>query len=323
MINTHMLFENIEEDKEKELPNKPEETDDSEDDFKPADISDLEIAEREDALKKIEALEKKSGLNLDKTEEEVRGEIDDAMFSGKPKAKSERKNAEGVSNKLKNELIKHVGSIEYFNKLKIEFGGDEIKAKRMQKERVANLKDVKITVMSLDDLNKEYIKRLDGKKMPGGLKKIGGFYDSGAKELIIPQDKSPEVIETIVWHELGHASTEGDKGVTSSAEEMLEHSYKKQGFLGMIKNKADEYFMDPTERLTRKQNVDRELEKLGIKKYGEEFTDEHYAKMMKYYKEGKFSWDANDFIKRTDPKMFKKIFNEIAANEEEAQEKAA
>src|SRR5690606_20062624 len=41
-----------------------------------------------------------------------------------------------------------------------------------------------------------------------------------------------------------------------------------------------EYFIDPTELDARKKVLEREMELLGIKKYGEEFTEEHYSKLM-------------------------------------------
>ena len=61
--------------------------------------------------------------------------------------------------------------------------------------------------------------------------------------------------------------------------------------------------------------VDYEMERLGIKKYGERFTDEHYQKLVEYDKEGKLFMNTHEFMKTTKPEYFKQIFNEIAANE--------
>jgi hypothetical protein len=66
--------------------------------------------------------------------------------------------------------------------------------------------------------------------------------------------------------------------------------------------------------LARKQALDAEMEKLGIKKYDEDFTGEHYDKLLEYNKAGNLSAGAREFIKTTKPEFFKQIFNEIATN---------
>jgi len=74
----------------------------------------------------------------------------------------------------------------------------------------------------------------------------------------------------------------------------------------------------------RKQILDLEMEKLGIKKYGEEFIPEkHYPKMIDAFKKGLFSKDAKEFILiiKQDPNLYKEIFNEIAKNESEESQK--
>lgn len=220
--------------------------------------------------------------------------------------------------KIKNELIEHVSSQEYLNKLKSEFGGSDNRAKGEQARRIENLKKVNINIASLDELNEELKKRLNGQKLPGNSIKANGFYDPASHETFVSFDDSHGALTSL--HELLHASTRGVEGITYRTKNTLVNSYENQGFLrGLIKDKKDEYFSDPTERLVRKQILDRELNKLGIKKYGEEFTKEHYREMMEAYKAGVFSYNVNDFIKRTkkDPKIFMQIFNEIAKNEEE------
>lgn len=220
--------------------------------------------------------------------------------------------------KIKNELIEHISSQEYLNKLKSEFGGSDNRAKGEQARRIENLKKVNINIASSDELNEELKKRLNGQKLPGNFIKANGFYDPVSHETFVSFDDSHGALTSL--HELLHASTRGVDGITYRTKNTLVNSYENQGYLRKwIKDEKDEYFSDPTERLVRKQILDRELEKLNIKKYGEEFTDEHYKKMMDAYKKGMFSHNAKDFIKRTkkDPKIFMQIFNEIARNEEE------
>ena len=220
--------------------------------------------------------------------------------------------------KIKNELIEHISSQEYLNKLKSEFGGSDNRAKGEQARRIENLKKVNINIASSDELNEELKKRLNGQKLPGNSIKANGFYDPASHETFVSFDDSHGALTSL--HELLHASTRGVEGITYRTKNTLVNSYENQGFLGgLIKDKKDEYFSDPTERLVRKQILDRELNKLGIKKYGEKFTKEHYREMMEAYEAGVFSYNVNDFIKRTkkNPKIFMQIFNEIAKNEEE------
>lgn len=222
------------------------------------------------------------------------------------------KKEEQRAEKIKNELIEHIDSEEYFNKLKFEFGGDVNRAKAEQIKRIENLKQVRIEVLYFDEVNEEYKKYLErkGTPIPADFQDCWGFYDPDPDVhkifISIEQDEG----ETIL-HELLHASTRGVWDITDNAKNMLKGSYKKIG------DKEDKYFNDSTERLVSKQILDRELEKLGIKKYGETFTDEHYKKMMEHYRKGRLSEEAEDFIRRTKPKDFKKIFNEIAENKSE------
>jgi len=291
-----------------------------------------DIEERKETLEKIQELEKKSGINLDKTEREIENEIKNdensldmqtelnpAILSSDDDSKPESKlmNAESNPSKLRNELIKHVSSQEYLDKLKLEVSDDK-KAKKIQKERIENLKNVKINALSLEELEREYVKQVfenTGSKLDITNINTAGFYNEKEHEVFIPNDKfDPKEIETIIWHELGHAKTGSNTGITDNTKKILTESFKEEKGDSKIEK---EYFINPTERLVRKQILDRELEALGIKKYGEKFADKHYDKMMEYYKKGKFSWNANEFIKRTNRKNFKKIFNEIAANEDE------
>jgi len=65
----------------------------------------------------------------------------------------------------------------------------------------------------------------------------------------------------------------------------------------------------------RKQILDLEMDKFGIKKYGEKFTRNHYNKLRDLDRAGVLSNDAHDFIQTTKPEYFEKIFNELADTE--------
>ncbi|MDD3284301.1 MAG: hypothetical protein PHZ07_01775 [Patescibacteria group bacterium] len=85
-----------------------------------------------------------------------------------------------------------------------------------------------------------------------------------------------------------------------------------------------EYACMPEEMYARKKVLDIEMEDLDIKKYDEEFIEKHYNKLLKYYKEGKLSKDAEQFLKiikgvidgsEEGFKWLKIIFDEIAMND--------
>lgn len=208
------------------------------------------------------------------------------------------------SQKIANEIFRHISSDAYLEKLKIEFNGSYDVAKIAQRARIENFKNLNIYVMSSEEVNrrfKEGVSNFSGK--------VSGFYIPISHEIFLCSDKN--YFSGGFIHELLHAITKGNRYISNNAKKILADSYKSLG------DGKDNYFSDPTEILVRKQILDKEMEELNIKKYKEEFTSEHHKKIIGYYKRGLFSRDAMDFIKRTKPKYFKKIFDEIAKNEKE------
>lgn len=309
-------------------------------------VSDLELHERKDALKKIEELEKSSGLNLDVTQAQMTEEIDRAMtvnyeLSEELLKEDMIKKAE----KIKKNIINHIESAEYFEKLKIEFGGDEDTAKFYQRERVDSLNKMKITVESIDNVRRDYGNRYRKEKekelqrnnvlkyVPRWLSDlvievplVDGFYVTADNNIVIPYDKTFDRNNEVARHEELHASTRSEWLISENAKKLFDESYRPINDEGLNLDDRDEmntYLKNYTERLVRKQALDLEMEQLGIKKYGEKFTKEHYKKMMECYRNKKFSSDAEEFIKTTKPGYFEKIFNEIAENEIDRGQKAA
>jgi hypothetical protein len=56
------------------------------------------------------------------------------------------------------------------------------------------------------------------------------------------------------------------------------------------------------------------MERLGIKKYGEKFTMEHYEKLLKLKKEGKLFDNSIEFLDRIKPEFIEQVMNTIAMN---------
>lgn len=219
--------------------------------------------------------------------------------------------------KIKEDLKKHIGSKEYFNKLVIEFEGNIDWAKNVQRDRLNFLNNVETNFSDKQSMQGKYL--LIGRipdnvdvPIPEWLLKIidadsvGGFYLPFQHKIFLQNQHADDYT---VQHEYLHASTNSIMGISEKAEEILRNSYKSIGEKG-----TDDYLSSITERLARKQALDAEMEKLGIKKYDEDFTGEHYDKLLEYNKAGNLSAGAREFIKTTKPEFFKKIFNEIATN---------
>jgi hypothetical protein len=224
------------------------------------------------------------------------------------KVVSPDKNQTSEATKIKEKLVQHIGSQEYLNKLKIEFKDDINKAKECQQERIKNLQSVRIDIIPQAEL-KDYI----------GDKGLIGFYDPSRHTLVVGDKATRDEKVDVLEHELLHASIGSDKFITEHAKKLLADSYQNHAkYENPTANREKDYFGDSNERLERKQKLDLEMENLGIKKYGEEFTKKHYDELIKLYKNKKLSQDAEEFIGTTKLNFdgFKKIFDQIASKED-------
>jgi hypothetical protein len=194
-------------------------------------------------------------------------------------------------------IIEFVSSSDYLKKLTIEFGGDEEKARLKQNRRVELLRNV--IVDSSDD---------------AVIDNIGGDYNYFFNYINVYNRVKGEEFKESMKHELLHASTRANWNIPENTKQKLTDSFEAGMFMKKTKELA--YFSMPTERLVRKQLLDRDLEKYGVKKYGEEFTEEHYKKMMILKQLDLLGNGANQFIETTksDFDTYKTLFDEIADN---------
>lgn len=276
------------------------------------DLSEARIDSREEDLARIDELEEEAGFDLTETKKELGDKIE-----------------EQSADAIRDWLEEHISSSEYSDKLLKEFDGDEEKAKKAQGERLKSLRDLKTEVLSAADItnkfkeykSREYPRELLDKILDGLM--VFGFYDKDRHGIAIPNDAvthgSERSDDEIAIHELGHAVTKNDAGIPDRTMKILEDSYIVSGNNPVM----DGYLTIATERLVRKQKIDFEMERLGIKKYGEKFTKNHYDELMEYYKKGELSVDAEEFIRTTKPEYFEIIFNEIAKNEVDSEKRMA
>ncbi len=170
-------------------------------------------------------------------------------------------------------------------------------------------------VESFQGVQKNKIRRILQDKMSN----FDGYYATSKHSISI----RPNVdFENILYHELMHASTRFEQGVTDKTKKTLNKSFKEEPRQTIFSSNLSgdvgiDYLKNVSERLVRKQQLDKQLQKLGIKNYEDEFTKVHYDQMMEAHEQEKFSEDADQFINTTDPdfETYKEIFDTIADTE--------
>jgi len=234
-------------------------------------------------------------------------------------SQTEQRNAKAYA--LKQEFVRHISSNAYLIKLAKEFDGDMKRALEEQRTRIELTDTVDIDANS------------NARTWPEGLENADGYYSLRDHEIKVDGHvfmMTDRYRSDVVRHEIAHASTRGDMRITDNARRILQQSYEstkigdanyydsKGNFLGLKQSYGmdDDYLGNDTERLARKQQLDLDMERLGVKKYGEEFTQEHYERIFEEYSKGTLSIGAEEFIETTkqDLEEYKKIFNEVADN---------
>ncbi len=120
-------------------------------------------------------------------------------------------------------------------------------------------------------------------------------------------------------HEFTHQSTWGNILMSEKAKGLYVESFDET-HLSEAEKKMVRYYKNATERDARKKVLEYDMENLGIKKYGEKFTNEHYLKLLKIQKSGKLSADSEEFLRMTKPEYMEKVMNEIAENSNSPEE---
>ena len=125
-------------------------------------------------------------------------------------------------------------------------------------------------------------------------------------------------VETSI-HEYAHKATEAELSMLPATINLLLSAFDSTSTISNLSEtgtdlkKMIEYYSSPTEMYARKKVFDFDLEKFGIKKYEEEFTNKHYLKARKLLEEGKLKMGSQQFMYIIKPKMMKKVMNEIAS----------
>jgi len=174
--------------------------------------------------------------------------------------------------------------------------------------------------------DQDFVLSKDIKKSYGGIddgnissNHIGAFYNTEKNAAYFPMDIDSITAIEYAIHEYAHKVTKADERLSLKAIELFSEAFDSlsvvtnlSGELNKDTIKSVAYFSDPTEMYARKKEFDYDLERLGVKKYGEEFTIMHYLKAIKLQKDGKLSSGSMEFIYSIKPEKILKIMNEIA-----------
>lgn len=204
------------------------------------------------------------------------------------------------------ELVHHIGSKEYLYKLAQEMNISKEAAKEHQKIRINNIKNVSY----------EFENNMAIFAVTGG--RGYAYYDRYKNIIVMPYNidlkdkKDKDYFYEVLIHEILHESTQGKKGISNKAKEDFNKVFNP------IVNESKEdsiYYGRAEELIVRKQILDLNMEKLGIKKYEDKFTREHYKMLKDLEKEDKLSPAEKELFEHI-PKEedFIKIINELAEN---------
>lgn len=183
--------------------------------------------------------------------------------------------------KARDSMIARTESEAYLTRLIKETDGDVAEAKRVQQERLANLRN-SIFMYTKDLKELEEVAKVliaDGLQLNTETSGLIAFSVIGNN----PEQKERGVVATkekigeFATHELSHLATHSEYLIPKKTQERL------SALLKTSKAEAEsiEYYKQPTEVLARKHAIDEKMEKLGIKKYEEECTREHIQKLLR------------------------------------------
>jgi hypothetical protein len=194
-------------------------------------------------------------------------------------------------------LQEKIKSKEYLARLTKEFGGDETKARAEQKSR-------------LDELDKDYVLE-SSEKIEDDVPGAAAYYDYDKTHL--PHNGYD--LENTAVHEYQHQSTRGNMSMSDYAKDLYKKGFdptKTTKEIVVNGRTGEEYFGTPTEMDARKKELELDMERFNIKKYGEKFTPKHLESLLKLQKKGIIS---NEFLEMTKPEYLLKIMNTIAGTE--------
>lgn len=204
----------------------------------------------------------------------------------------------------RNWLITLVNSPKYGERIINEYGEDLTKGEMVLKIRKNKIEENKYKVVLGSEVSgttqAQYIPSSDSVELPSNFDK--------------EKDRGLGV------HEFTHSMTLGGLIMSPSAKAIFRNAFTTENFNESekvvneraLKETGLDYYANPTELDARKKELEYDMEKLGIKKYEEDFTDTHYQKLLELQKQGKLSSGADQFLRMIKPEYIHLIMNGIA-----------
>ncbi len=201
-------------------------------------------------------------------------------------------------------VYRHINSKEYLERLKKETG-NEIQALTLQEYRLDILRFTEIEF----EFNNHGLSRYE----PNLNKIIYNMYDLVKNPSL---DSGP--------HELSHCVDVAGYALTEKAKTLYQEAWvgdaefrklrREHPMLFEYKSEDEDarYHSGPTELNARKRVLEIYLEKSGIRKYGEEMTEEHYKKLVELFKSGKLDRNCSQILLDTKKEKLIEILNTIA-----------
>jgi len=175
------------------------------------------------------------------------------------------------------------------------------------KKRLELVKKSKGNFIVLDNLEERLFKNNEQLEE---LHKIGhamGFRDkSNGMNYVDIRSKDT----TTVLHEAQHTITDGNMNLSEFAKKLYDESFIAPSDTATLEEIV--YLKKSTERDARKKELEYDMDRLNIKKYGDPFTKECFDKLMKYKKDGLLNSGSVEFLETTKPEYLENIFNWIA-----------
>lgn len=265
--------------------------------------------------------------------------LSDVEFVGDAETKEKIAQAEKATKQDKEELLNQMSSKEYLEKMTIECDGDESAAKSQVRMRIKNLEKTKIIVETQEDIRKIVVDKIN-KELKDTLGVLGSEDSAHRSDLEeIAKNSASKAMEiakgaeflgyteketgvhiaydaslgTTPRHELSHASTGGINTLPLKTMDLFRDAFKSTPDTEML----DFYFSNADEMLARKKELDKDLERLGIKKYGEPTTDTQLEKIKQSYDKGELSTGSMQLIEHVKKGYLKKILDQVAKSEGE------
>lgn len=201
--------------------------------------------------------------------------------------------------------IQQISKEKYAEKLMTEMNISKEEAIKHQNTRISNIQNISYNIVPLSEIQKQ------------AGKNSNAYYKRGSNEISVPVDMQLNTRESIeewkitILHEIFHESTMAERGMSEESWKTLKESFvnlKGENYQNI------KYYSDPREMIVRKNILDLEMEKLGIKKYGEEFKEKHLKLLIKYAKKGKLSTNSIELMNHLNENDLIKIMNELADN---------